>query len=120
MKPAITELNNLIDKSITRLNQERFKNAGELELHVQQNNVKELKQLLADLSGGAVDKQAVEDATLMLPPDDITELEKAIVCVALYWLGKDVREDNYCGNNKNASKFGKFESLDIGKEVSMY
>lgn len=42
---------------------------------------------------------------LMIAPEGITELEKAIVCVALYWFYRDVKEDHpTCGNASNGMK----------------
>jgi hypothetical protein len=101
MKADITELNNLIDASITRLNREKFANRSSLEIYEQQKNVTELKQLLSDLSGGAVSHTLGKEMALMLPPAGMTELEKAIVCVALYWLDRDIVEKECSGKFMN-------------------
>jgi hypothetical protein len=64
---------------------------------------------LNDLSEKVVSKSIIQNRhSYLVPPDDITDLEKAIVCVALYWLDKDIKEDGFC---KNTSAKVTFKTL---------
>jgi len=92
MNQNVKEFTDLLDEVV----REKNKNQN---FEIQLSKADELKQLLSDLSGAAVSKTAVEDATLMTPPPEMTELEKAIVCIALYWLGRDVEEKECSPNN---------------------
>ena len=68
------------------------------------NDIKynELKHKLDDLSNSIVsykDNEGVPSFVLDVPSADLTELEKSLVCIALYWLYKDVREKVCAGGS---------------------
>jgi len=71
-------------------------------------NEHNLVQRLSDLS-----EEILNEVALDVASDDLTELEKALVCVALYWFNQDVTEEKgYCSN---ASKNKKVDTLSRGE-----